>query len=195
MVHSIKVNLEMIESMIYYWKATSEKEKVGEPYIYAVVSDPLMSPLYGADFSTEGARRALSAISNREIFKPVSKTEGRFWNNQMWMMEDLSVMEAMCAPLKKLNLNDLLPALDTSLDIDQLEIVFLPGHLDTYYKSGKRLFVNFFRLSGDLLGDRPEIEGMPLKDFLFGKLKELLERLKTGSEINAPDLGEIVLID
>jgi hypothetical protein len=113
----------------------------------------------------------------------------------MWMMEDLSVMDAMCAPLKKLNLNDLLPALDTAMDIEQLEIVFLPGHMDTYYKSGKRLFVNFFRLSGDLLGDRPEIEGIALKDFLFGKLKELIENLKAGNEVISPDLAEIELID
>jgi hypothetical protein len=175
LVQSIKINLELIESMIYYWKATSEKQKVGEPYIYALVSNPLMNPLYDQDFTPEGARKVLSAISNREIFKPETKAEGRFWNNQMWMMEDLSVMDAMAAPLKKLNLDRLLPALDTVSEIEQLEVVFLPGHLDTAYKSGHRLFVNFFKVSGDLDGNAPEIDGTPLKDYLFTKLKEMIE--------------------
>lgn len=174
MIQSIKINLEMIESMIYYWKATSEKQKVGEPFIIALVSNPLMKPLYGTDFSTESARKVLSAISNREIFKPETKAEGRFWNHQMWMMEDLGIMEAMTAPLKTLNLDHLVPALETTKDLTQLEVVFLPGHLDTAYKSGNRLFVNFFKLTGVVDGNGPEIEGQPLKDFLFVKLKEML---------------------
>lgn len=175
MVQSIKINLEMIESMIYYWKATSEKQKVGEPFIISMVSSPLMKPLYGNDFSEEGARKALSAISNREIFKPETKAEGRFWNNQMWMMEDLGIMEAMTAPLKTLNLDHLVPALETKETIDQLEVVFLPGHIDTVYKSGHRLYVNFFKISGVMDGSVPEIEGEPIKDFLFAKLKEMLQ--------------------
>ena len=119
MVQSIKINLEMIESMIYYWKATSEKQKVGEPFIIATVSSPLMKPLYGGDFTEESARKVLSAISNREIFKPETKAEGRFWNNQMWMMEDSGVMEAMTASVKTLNLDYLVPALETEENIEQ----------------------------------------------------------------------------
>ena len=176
MIQSIKINLEMIESMIYYWKATSERQKVGEPFIFSLISSPLMSPLYGEDFTQEGARKALSAISNREIFKAETKAEGRFWNNLMWMMEDLSVMEAMTAPLKTLNLDHLVPALETEENIEQLEVVFLPGHIDTVYKSGHRLYVNFFKISGVVEGNGPEIEGTPLKDFLFVKLKEMLQK-------------------
>lgn len=174
MVQSIKINLELIESMIYYWKATSEKEKVGEPYIFAVVSNPLMKPLYSSEFTPEGARRALSAISNREIFKADTKAEGRFWNNQMWMMEDMDTMEAMCSPLKKLNMKDALVELETTKDVDQLEIIFVPGHFDTSYMIGNQLFVNFFKVAGALFEDRPEIEGVPLKTYLLEALKKLL---------------------
>lgn len=175
MVQSIKINLEMIESMIYYWKATTERQKVGEPFIFSMVDNPLMSPLYGEDFTKEGARKVLSAISNREIFKSETKAEGRFWNNQMWMMEDLGVMEAMTTPLKTLNLDHLVPALETDQDIEQLEVVFLPGHIDTVYKAGHKLYVNFFKITGVIEGNGLEIEGMPIKDFLFAKLKEMLQ--------------------
>jgi len=176
LVNSIKINLEMIESMIYYWKATSEKQKVGEPFIIATVSSPLMKPLYGSDFTEESARKVLSAISNREIFKPETKAEGRFWNNQMWMMEDLGVMEAMAASVKTLNLDYLVPALETDETIEQLDVVFLPGHIDTVYKAGNHLYVNFFKITGVIDGNGPEIEEMPLKEFLFAKLKEMLQK-------------------
>ena len=36
MIKSIKVNLDVIEAMLYYWQATSEKEKVGSLYIISI---------------------------------------------------------------------------------------------------------------------------------------------------------------
>jgi len=36
MIKRIKVNLDVVEAMLYYWQATSEKEKVGEPYILSI---------------------------------------------------------------------------------------------------------------------------------------------------------------
>lgn len=138
----IKVNLEVMESMNYFWNATSEREKVGEPYLVTIADHPNMKVLYGDDFTTDSVRKVLSAISNREPLRG-TKTEMRFWNNNMWMLEDLEFMNMMLNPLKVLNLDNLSPASDT-------EVVFIPGHIDISYKEGNKLFVNFFRVKADL---------------------------------------------
>ena len=36
MVQGIKLNLEEIESMLYFWQATNDKEKVAETYLHEI---------------------------------------------------------------------------------------------------------------------------------------------------------------
>lgn len=172
MIKNLKINLELMEMMHYFWKASSEKEKVGEKYIYALVDHPSMSPLYSENFTSEMARQVLSAISNREMFKPITKEMGRFWNNNMWMMEDLGVTDAMFQPIKQLNLdlfvqNEAFPNAPASL-----EIIFVPGHLETVYQVQDKLVINFFKLMTDFVDGSISIEGMPLQDFIEDAIKK-----------------------
>ena len=95
---AIKMNMEVMELMFYFWQATTDREKVGEPFIMTIADHEQMKPIYTEEFQPESVRRALSAISNREIFSADHKCESRFWNNNMWAMEDMGLMEEMMAP-------------------------------------------------------------------------------------------------
>ncbi len=166
MIKSIKVNLELMEMLLYYWKATSEKEKVGEKYIYSIVENSHMKPLYSDIFTPEQARQTLSAISNREIFKPGSRAAGRFWNNHMWMMEDLGITEAMMKPIKQLNLDHLVENANFNHYNGPLEVIFVPGHLETIYQNENQLYINFFKLMVNLEDGSVTIEDKPLITFI-----------------------------
>ncbi len=166
MIQSIKVNLELMEMLLYYWKATSEKEKVGEKYIYSMVEHEHMKPLYNDNFSPEQARQTLSAISNREIFKPSSREAGRFWNNHMWMMEDLGITEAMMQPVKQLNLDHLVQNADYNHFDGPLEIIFVPGHLENLYQTESQLYINFFKLMVSMADGSVTIEEKSLTAYI-----------------------------
>ncbi len=141
----VTINLEVMESMNYFWNATSDKEKVGESYLVTIADHPCMKVLYGEEFTADSVRKVLSAISNREPLRG-TKPEMRFWNNNMWMLEDLDFMNMMLNPLKVLNLDDIQVREDT-------EIVFIPGHMDVCYKDGNKLIVNFFNVKADLYNE------------------------------------------
>lgn len=141
-MNKVNINLEVMESMNYFWNATAEKEKVGEEFLMTIADHPGMKVLYGEEFEVDSVRKVLSAISNREPLKG-TKPEMRFWNNNMWMLEDLDFMNMMLNPLKALNLDDIKVSAD-------VEVVFIPGHMDVCYQEGNKLFVNFFRLKADL---------------------------------------------
>ncbi len=179
MIQRIVVNLDVVEAMLYYWQATSDKEKVGESYLNNISQMHQMKHLYGEEFKEESVRRALSAISNREIFSGQNKKEGRFWNNNMWMLEDLEYTDMMIKPLKTLNLNLLLEKLKEfpkADKYDDLEVVFLPGHLEEYYLVDNKLIVNFFRVKPSLYDDEVFIGEVKLLDFIEEKLMELLKK-------------------
>lgn len=171
MLNSIKINLELLESMLFFWKATSEKEKVGEAFIYSISDHENMKYLYDEEFDGESVRRAISAISNREIFSPKSKKEGRFWNNSMWMLEDPDLTEEMVKPLKVLNLDELKDKVQSG-KFDEVEIVIVPGHLDTIYTDvlKKKIIINFFKIRIDLNDGKCYIEDRELMEYLIGIL-------------------------
>ena len=79
---AIKMNMEVMELMFYYWQATSEREKVGEAYLMTIADHENMQKIYTDEFKSESVRRALSAITNREIFSAESKKESRFLEQQ-----------------------------------------------------------------------------------------------------------------
>jgi len=171
----INVKLDVIESMLFFWKATSEREKVGEAYMAGITDYDVMKHLYQDEFDAEAAREVLSAISNRELLNTTSKKSRKFWNNNMWMMEDLEYTDMMVAPLKQLNLDDVAEELTASGAPETIEVHFIPGHHDVYYKDENKVIINFFRVKPDLMDDSiVTIEDQPLKEYVADRIKELV---------------------
>ena len=158
----MKKSLEVLESMIYYWNSVSEKEKVGEQYLVSISENDGMKATYGEDFNAESVRKVLSAISNREPFKGRTKNEGRFWNNNMWMLEDMDYMNMVIDPLKKLNLDEL----------GKGEVIFLPLHLDLFYKKDNNIYINFFMIKPDMYNEIGvlTIEDIEIKEWIKKKM-------------------------
>lgn len=177
MINRIKVNLEVVEAMLYFWQAVNDRENVSEMFIYDVAAMPGLALTYEDEFNEESVRRALSAIKNREIFSRNSKKEGRFYNNNLWMMEDLSYTNTMVAPLKKLNLESLSAELNSKYPAsgyEELEVIFSPLHLEDYLIKENKLIINFFRVKpGE---NDTSIGDMKLTAYIKEKLEELLSR-------------------
>lgn len=177
MISNVNIKMDVIESMLYFWQATTDKEKVGEKYIYSIADREEMASLYDEEFDRESVRLVLSAISNREILNTNSKKARKFWNNNMWMMEDLDYTDMMVAPLKVLNVDDAiegLKSIETSYEI--LEVYFVPGLHEEYQIIGNKVFINFFRVKPDLyVEDKVTIGELLLKDYVVEKLKEALK--------------------
>jgi hypothetical protein len=178
MINRIKVNLESVEAMLYFWQAINERENLSEAYIYDVASMPSLKISYDNEFNEESVRRALSAIKNREIFSRDNQKEGRFYNNNLWMMEDLSYTGMMVAPIKKLNLDSLLEPLNTKYPksaLEELEVIFAPLHVDEYFIKDCKLVINFFRVKPDLMNPDVTLIGeVEIKEYIAEKLEELL---------------------
>lgn len=178
MIKTIKVKLDAIEGMLYYWQATNEKEKVGENYLVNITEFPGMNKLYGDEFTPESARKVLSAISNREMMNDATKTERKFWNNNMWMLEDLDYTNTMVAPLKVLNLDDLVEKINekiSSSKYEDVEVVFIPGHRDEYYIEDNKVIINFFRVMPDIYGGNVvKIGDVELKSYIEEKIVEAI---------------------
>ncbi len=177
MLKSININLEIMEAMLYFWQATKDKEKVGEAYILSIADKPEMQYTYDKNFNSESVRLVLSAISNRELLNTTNKIERKFWNNNMWMLEDMGIMSIMLLPLKTLNLDDLVSEINSKtneFDYDSVEIVFFPGHNEIYRINENKLFINFFRLGADMFEENKiSIDGADLKQFIFDKMMEM----------------------
>lgn len=180
MVNSIKTNLEIVESLLYFWQASSEGEKVGESYIISISDFPDMKYLFNEEFDKNSVRKVLSAISNKELISDGSKTEMRYWNNNMWMMEDLGFTNTMIKPVKTLNGDKFLEKIKNNPNIDKydnIEIVILPGHFNEYYIDENKLVINFFKITVDLFDeDSITIGGKDFNEYIEEKLNELLNK-------------------
>ena len=177
MINRVKVNLETIEAMLYFWQAVNDRENLSEIFIYDIAAMPGLAIVYEDKFNEESVRRALSAIKNREIFSRSSKKEGRFYSNNLWMMEDLSYTNSMVAPLKKLNLEFLAAELNSKFPNSkhqELEVIFSPLHIEDYIIKNNKGGVNFFKVKpGD---DETFIGDIKLKEYINNKLEELLSK-------------------
>lgn len=176
MLKSIKVNLEAIEAMLYFWQAASEKENVAESFFYDVASMRGMKLAYNTDFNAESVRKVLSAIKNRELLSDATKAEKRFWNNNMWMMEDLEYTSSMAAPIKVLNLDPMIQLINERIpDIknEELEVIFAPLHLEEYYVKDNTLIINFFRVKPSDFDDNTFIGEVKLEDYIMEKLMSM----------------------
>lgn len=180
MIKRINVKFDIIEMMYYYWQVTSERGKVGEPYIIELSDNTDMKYVYDEEFNSDSVRRVLSAISNREVLNSESKKERRFWNFNMWMLEDLGFTEMMVLPVKRLNLNILVNKLNEThgdSKFEELKVIFVPGLEEEYSIVEDKLIINFFKIKADLYEeDKVTIGELPLVDYIEEKLKELLSK-------------------
>lgn len=175
MLKELRKNMNVIESMIYFWTAVTEREKVGETYLHEVSSYPEMSLFYDDEFSAESARKVLSAITNRELLNNSTLKERQFWNNNMWMTEDLENMNQMVAPLKVLNLDSIRDEINKIKDIKEecIEIIFVPANKEEFLIKDNKLIINFFKIFTDPIGIKePQIADMNLVDYIKGKIIE-----------------------
>lgn len=177
MINRIKVNLETVEAMLYFWQAVIDRENISEMFIYDIAAMPGLALTYEEKFNEESVLRALSAIKNREVFSRSSRKEGRFYSNNLWMMEDLNFTNSMVAPVKQLNLEFLAEELNSKYPdskYNELEVIFSPLHIDDYHTRDNKLIVNFFKVkpgeNGAFIGDRE------MKEYLLEKLEELLSK-------------------
>lgn len=174
---NINKNLDIIESLLYFWQATSENEKVGEQYFNDIKSNELMNYVYDEEFNEESFRKVLSAISNREPFSSDIKKERVFWNNNMWMTEDLEFTNMMVKPIKVLNLDDLVNQVNESVDkskYDTVNIILVPGNDFIYKIDENNLIINFFKIMVDIYDtDKITIDQKPLVEYIKEKLIEL----------------------
>ena len=179
MLTHIKLNLQEIESMLYFWHACHDKEKVSEVYLDSIAAMPGLSLCYDKEFNAESFRKVLSSITNRERLSNLNKKEGRFWSNNMWMMEDLGFTDGMAKPLKILNIDsmvDELKDLPGSDKYDELEVIFSPLHFDEYIIKGNKLVVNFFKVLPDDPKDIAYIDGVVIQDYIKVRLEELMNQ-------------------
>ncbi len=143
---AIKTDVDVLEMMIFYWESVASRDKMADDYFIAVADKPQMEAVYCDDFSKDSVRKVLSAISNREKLSQSTQKERRFWNNNMWILEDLSVMNNMMAPIKTLNLRELAEKYSSITKFDELEVIFIPGHEQEFYTKENKLYINFFKL-------------------------------------------------
>ncbi|WP_353095419.1 hypothetical protein [Tissierella praeacuta] len=176
MIKSIKTNFETVEMMLYIWQSVAEREKIAESFMIEVANKEEMKYLYGEEFNEESVRKVLSAISNRELLSDSTKQERKFWNNNMWMLEDLDNMNNMVKPVKTLNLDDVKGKLSGETKYEDLEVIFIPGHEAEYYIDDNKLVINFFRLMVDFMDEtKVNISGKPLKEYVEEKLSEMVK--------------------
>lgn len=178
MLQRIKINMDVMETMLYFWQSTSEREKVSEKYLNDLAKMPGLSYTYDDEFNAESVRKVLSAITNHEPFLSKVKKESRFWNNNMWMLEDLAYMDSIIQPLKKLNLDHLVDEINKAVPAgryEEVEVFFSPLHLEDCYMVENRLIINFFMIIPDFEGNL-KVGELTLVEYIKEKIAELITK-------------------
>lgn len=143
MLKEVSVNQDVLEMMLFYWESVASKDKMSDEYFLELAGKKEMQNLYSDDFTKDSFRRVLSAISNREKLNSQSTKESKFWNQNMRMIEDLNLTHAMVAPVKKLNLSELI---GKDLNIEKLEILFIPLPEGDFFSNKETIAFNFFSI-------------------------------------------------
>lgn len=177
MLQRIKINLNAVEAMLYFWQSSIEKEKVSEGYLNDLGNMPEFYLYFDEEFTAESLRKVLSAITNREPFKGENKKESRFWNYNMWVTEDMEYTKAMISPLKQLNLSSILEELKDITEKEELEVVFTPMHVQEYVVKENKLLINFFMVKPGDFDDNTYISGKEIKEYIKEKIQENIESL------------------
>ncbi len=168
---NITVNTSALETMLFIWASIKDREKISDTFLDDLANKEEMKSSYDDEFNAISVRKVLSSISNREKLNSPTKKESRFWNYNMWMLEDPDMTQMMLKPIKTLNVDDLKGDLKTDSDV---EIIFYPGQMETYKIIGNKLFINFFTVKADLFEEgKLTIEDKPMKEFIKEKLQEI----------------------
>lgn len=157
------INLEAVEALLVFWTMVSEKEKVGDAYLHSMADMDVFKATFDDEFNRESFIKVLSAISNKEMLNGMNKKEGRFWNYNLWMLEDMEFTVSMVEPLKKLNLSGLEAPADTKL-------VFVPMNMQVSFKEGNNLYVNFFKIMANEWEETITIDGEDIKSYIQNML-------------------------
>jgi len=166
---SITVNFNTIEMMIYFWESVADRDKVSDKYLIELAGHDDLAPIYDEEFSKDSFRKVLSAISNREIMNHPTKKESRFWNLNMWMLEDMDNMREMVQLVKTLNLDHMKDKLDKDI-----KVVFIPGTTDVYKVEEDKLIINFFKISINPYAEtRVTIDGKEFNKYIEEKVLEV----------------------
>lgn len=162
-MNKITVNVKALESMLFIWASIKDREKVSDLFLTDLAESPEMEGAIEEEFDKRSIVKVLSAISNRERLNAPTKKESRFWNYNMWMLEDPETTNNMLKPVKQLNLDDLA---DENTK-EGTEVIFFPGHFTTMLKKDNKLFINFFAIKTDMFDPSiVTIEDKPLKEFI-----------------------------
>ena len=176
MIRNIHIKLDTLEKMLYFWQASSEGEKVAEDYLADLAAAPEMALIYDEELSAEGLRKVLSAITNREQMNQPTKREWKFWNNNMWVMEEQLLRDNMVRPIKTLNADALVEKVNAKKDLpfETVEILFIPGTTEEYLIDGNRLVINFFKIQADLFDeDKVSLADKPVLEYIEEKILEM----------------------
>lgn len=166
---SITVSANTVEMMIFFWESVSDREKVSDKYLIELAEHEDLKTLYDEEFSKDSFRKVLSAISNRERLNNATKKESRFWNLNMWMLEDMGNMREMVQLVKTLNLDHLKDKL--SKDI---KVIFIPGTTEEYKVDGDKLIMNFFKIAINPYAEkRVTIDGKEFNTYIEEKVLEI----------------------
>jgi hypothetical protein len=177
MIERIMVNLDVVEALLFFWQSIKDKNKISEIFIFKVMEMPGLKYTYDNEFTPESVRKALSSITNRESFSSKNKKEGRFYSNNLWMLEDLSYTDKMIQPLKRLNLQSLadkISAFEKSDNFRELEVIFSPFHFEEYIIKENKLIINFFAIRPNDIDRQVHIGEKELVCYIEEKLMELV---------------------
>ena len=137
---NIKINLNGLEIMVFFWNSLMSKEKVSESFLNDLCSMQEFSYIYNEDFNNESLRRVLSALNNKEPFSG-NKPERKYYSNSLMIMEYIDEVQPTINAIKKLNLNSI--AEKAKADV---EVVVVPGLSKGIEKTDNKLIVDFFGL-------------------------------------------------
>lgn len=150
MLKRITVDLETIESFIYFWTCVNEREKVAESYLLDIANAKSYQDLSTDNFTDESIRKVLSAIQNSELLSQATKEEKRFWSCNMWMIEDPDIMTNMVSPIKQKNFDHLVEEIQRErpdFPFEEIIISILPLHLEDKVIKSNHIYLNFFKIN------------------------------------------------
>ncbi len=137
---NIKINLNGLEIMVFFWNSLMSREKVSESFLNDLCSMQEFSYIYNEDFNNESLRRLLSALNNKEPFSG-NKPERKYYSNSLMIMEYIDEVQPAINAIKKLNLNSIAEKAK-----EDVEVVVVPGLSKGIEKTDNKLIVDFFGL-------------------------------------------------
>lgn len=184
---NIKLDMQAVENMLFFWNMIGEREKVSEIYILTVAELEQYRGIYDTEFDNISVRKVMSALSNREVFRGDNRKESRFWVDNLWMLEDVKYTMDIVGPIKRLHLDDLVQKINKSVKnesvYETLNVVVVPFYNQTSLVRNNTLYINFFKAlpergkSQELLLDK-----LPIKEYILQQLTELVERANRGGK-------------